>query len=209
MHPELEKLKQRRIIPVVTLANAQDASPLAEALIKGGLPCAEITLRTDAAIDSIRTMSQRKDIQVGAGTVLKIDQVKAAVDNGATFIVSPGLNPKVTQYCIEQKIPITPGITNPTDIEMALELGLEVVKFFPAEAFGGVKTLQAISTPYGMIQFIPTGGININNLVDYLRLPSVFACGGSWMVRSELIAKQQFDVITKLTKEAVSVCLLR
>ena len=166
MHPELKKLQQRRIIPVIVLEKSKDVSPLADALIAGGLPCAEITLRTDAAIESIRTMSQHKDVQVGAGTVLSIDQVKAAVDNGATFIDSPGLNPKVAQYCIEQQIPITPGITNPTDIEMALELGLNVLKFFPAEAFGGVKTLKAISAPYGMIQFIPTGGININNLVD-------------------------------------------
>lgn len=204
MHAELLKLEQIKVVPVVAINDAADAEPLANALVDGGLPCAEITFRTDAALASIKTMARLGNIQVGAGTVLKIDQVKAAVDAGATFMVSPGFNPKVVQYCVENNIPIAPGITNPTDIEMALEFELEVLKFFPAEAFGGINTLKALSAPYGAVKFIPTGGISANNLLDYLKFPKVLACGGSWMVKSDLIADKKFDEICALTKEAVS-----
>ncbi len=203
MPSTLEQFKKNRIIPVVAIHDANDADALAGALVAGGLPCAEITFRTDAAAEAIRIMAQRRDIQIGAGTILKVDQVKAALDAGATFMVSPGFNPKVVQYCVENQIMITPGISNPTDIEMALEYELEVLKFFPAEAFGGLKTLKAMSAPYGMIQFIPTGGITPGNLQEYLKFSKVLACGGSWMVKSDLIAEQKFDEITRLTREAV------
>ncbi|MBF0280092.1 MAG: bifunctional 4-hydroxy-2-oxoglutarate aldolase/2-dehydro-3-deoxy-phosphogluconate aldolase [SAR324 cluster bacterium] len=205
MHEILVKFQKHRIIPVVAIHEAKDAEPLADALIDGGLPCAEITFRTDAAEEAIRIMAQRSNIQVGAGTVLKVDQVKAAVDAGATFMVSPGFNPKVVEYCVENKILITPGISNPTDIEMALEYNLEVLKFFPAEAFGGLNTLKMMSAPYGMVQFIPTGGINTGNLQEYLKFSKVLAIGGSWMVKSDLISEKNFIEISRLTREAVTI----
>ena len=203
MNSVLQQLNNLRIIPVVAINDAKDAAPLAEALVEGGLPCAEITFRTSAAYQAIKTTAKRGDVLVGAGTVLKIDQAKQAVEAGAQFIVSPGFNPKVVQYCVENNIPITPGISNPTDIEMALDFDLQVVKFFPAEAFGGLETLKAMSAPYGMIKFIPTGGISAANLLDYLRFPKVLACGGSWMVKSDLISEAKFDEIKDLTKQAV------
>lgn len=193
-----------RIIPVVAIQDANDSVQLADTLIEGGLPCAEITFRTAAAIDAIRIMAQRGDILVGAGTVLKVDQVKAAVDAGAQFMVSPGFNPKVAGYCVENNIIITPGIITPSDIEAALDFGLEVLKFFPAEAFGGLKTLKAMSGPYATVEFIPTGGISPMNLLDYLQFSKVLACGGTWVAKSDLISEGKFDQILRNTKEAVS-----
>jgi len=205
MQNVLEKLGLLRIIPVVAIQNAKESRPLAEALIKGGLPCAEITFRTEAALAAIQEIAEMQDMLVGAGTVLMVDQVKAAVDAGARFIVSPGFNPQVVKYCVENNIPVTPGVCTPTDIEMALDFELKVVKFFPAEAFGGIKTLKALSAPYHMMKFIPTGGVNIHNLREYLAFPKVFACGGSWMVKSDLISNRKFAEITELTNEAVNV----
>jgi 2-dehydro-3-deoxyphosphogluconate aldolase/(4S)-4-hydroxy-2-oxoglutarate aldolase len=192
-----------RIIPVVAIHDAENAGPLADALIEGGLPSAEITFRTEAALDAISYMAKRGDIAVGAGTVLKVEQARKAVDSGACFIVSPGFNPKVVQYCVENHIPVTPGTSTPTDIEKALDFGLDIVKFFPAEAFGGIKTLKAISAPFGMMRFIPTGGIGPHNVIAYLNLPNIPACGGSWMVKSDLISKGKFTEITQLTREAM------
>lgn len=203
MTEALNKLGEIKLVPVVAIPSEDKAAPLAEALVAGGLPCAEITFRTDAAVAAMKIMALREDMLIGAGTVLKIDQVKAAVDAGATFMVSPGFNPKVVGYCVDNSIPITPGVSNPTDIEMALDFGLEVVKFFPAEAFGGLKTLKAMSAPYGMVRFIPTGGITPGNLLDYLAFEKVVACGGSWMVKKDLIVAGDFDRIQKLTAEAV------
>lgn len=203
MHTELERLQKTRVVPVLAVPEAKHAAPTAEALVAGGLPCAEITFRTGAAIDAIKTMAARGDMQVGAGTVLKVDQVKAAVDAGATFIVSPGVNPKVVQYCVDNAIPITPGVATPTDIETALDLGLEVLKFFPAETLGGLKALKAISAPYGMVQFIPTGGVTPDKLADYLAFPKVLACGGTWLAKADLITEGKFDVIEQLCREAV------
>ncbi len=203
MNNELEIIEKIRILPVIAIHDAQKADALASALVEGGLPCAEITFRTDAAADAIKLMARRKDIQVGAGTVLKIDQVKTAVDAGASFMVSPGFNPKVVGYCVDNQIPIVPGIANPTDIEMALEFGLKVLKFFPAEAFGGLKTLKAMSAPYGMIKFIPTGGINTKNVREYLKHPKVLACGGAWMVLPDWIQKGDFKKIKEETQKAV------
>ena len=204
MPTALEKVLQMKIIPVVAIHDAGHSDALADALIKGGLPCAEITFRTAAAADAIRTMAKRGDMLVGAGTVLTIDQVKLAVDAGATFMVAPGLNPRVVSYCREHNIPIIPGVATPTDIETALDLGLKILKYFPAEAFGGLKTLKAISAPYTTLKFIPTGGINADNVIAYLEHPKVVACGGSWMVKSALIAAGQFDEITSLTRKAVN-----
>ena len=203
MKERFQKVLNLRIIPVVAIHDAQNANPLADALIEGGLPSAEITFRTESALDAISCMAKRGDILVGAGTVLKVEQAREAVDSGACFIVSPGFNPKVVQYCVENHIPVTPGTSTPTDIERAIDFGLDVVKFFPAEAFGGVKTLKAISAPFGMMRFIPTGGIGPHNLIAYLSLPNIPACGGSWMVKSDLISKGKFTEIIRLTREAM------
>ena len=204
MREKFKKVIQHRIIPVVAIKEAENATPLAEALIEGGLPCAEITFRTATAVAVIETLAKRGDMLVGAGTVLKIEQVQTAVDAGACFIVAPGFNPKVVEYCLNHSIPVTPGVATPTDIEGALGFGLEIVKYFPAESFGGLKTLKAISSPYSMMKFIPTGGINIGNVSEYLCHPKVAAVGGSWMVKSSLISDRQFETITRLTKEAVA-----
>ncbi|HBR01097.1 MAG TPA: 2-dehydro-3-deoxyphosphogluconate aldolase [Ruminiclostridium sp.] len=208
MSDVLNQIFELGIVPVVKIDDAKDAVPLAQALIKGGLPVAEITFRTDAAEEAIRNITaELPDILVGAGTVLSVDQAKRAVKAGAEFIVSPGFNPKVVEYCVNEQIPITPGCSDPSDIEMALEFGLKVVKFFPAEASGGLKTLKAISAPYSMVRFIPTGGINENNLNEYLSFKKILACGGSWMVKDELIKNQRFDEIARLTREAVNLML--
>ncbi|MGI6788069.1 MAG: bifunctional 4-hydroxy-2-oxoglutarate aldolase/2-dehydro-3-deoxy-phosphogluconate aldolase [Aminobacterium colombiense] len=192
------------LVPVIKLDRSEDALPLGEALIKGGLPVAEVTFRTDAAEESIEQLtSHLPNLLVGAGTILTVDQVKKAVDAGAKFIVSPGFNPTIVDYCIEHKIPITPGVNSPSQVEMGLERGLSVLKFFPAEASGGVSMLKAMAGPYKDVKFIPTGGINAENLNTYLTLPMVHACGGSWMVKSDLVAAGAFNQIVTLVREAV------
>ena len=202
----LEKLGVLGIVPVVKIERAEDAVELGRALLAGGLPCAEITFRTAAAEDAIRRISSNlPEIIVGAGTVLSVDQASKAVSAGARFIVSPGFNQKVVDWCLQNEIPVTPGVLTPTEIDMALDRGLHILKFFPAEAMGGITTLKAISAPYGSVKFIPTGGINQNNLADYLALPSVHCCGGSWLAKTHLISAGKFDEITKLTREAMSV----
>lgn len=208
MNEVISQFQKLGIIPVVKIDHAKDAVPLAKALCEGGLPVAEVTFRTDAAEEAIRLMCEAcPDMLVGAGTVLTTEQVDRAVAAGAKFIVSPGLNPKVVAYCLEKKIPITPGTSSPTDIEAALELGLDVVKFFPAEASGGIAKIKAMSAPYPNVRFMPTGGINAKNLSSYLDFPKIVACGGSWMVSGELINSGNFDEITRLTREAVTTML--
>jgi len=208
MNKTLERIGELGIVPVVKIEKAEDALPLGRALINGDLPIAEITFRTSAAEESIKTLTgELPNLLVGAGTVLTVEQVKKAVSAGAQFIVSPGFNPKVVDYCIENSIPITPGINNPTQIEMALERGIEVVKFFPAEASGGLALLTSMSAPYSGVKFIPTGGINLNNLTSYLSNQKVHACGGSWMVKDDLISSGNFNEITRLTREAVAIML--
>jgi 2-dehydro-3-deoxyphosphogluconate aldolase/(4S)-4-hydroxy-2-oxoglutarate aldolase len=208
MNETLEKIGELGIIPVVKIEKAEDALPLGRALIDGDLPIAEITFRTSAAEESIKTLTRElPELLVGAGTVLTIKQARRAVSAGAQFIVSPGFNPKVVDYCLENSIPVTPGINNPTQIEMALERGIEVVKFFPAEASGGLPLLKSMSAPYTGIKFIPTGGIDPDNLNSYLSNKKVHACGGSWMVKVDLISSGNFAEITRLTKEAVSTML--
>lgn len=205
MNPIVEEISKIGIVPVIALDDAKDARPLAEALIKGGLPCAEVTFRTEAAEESIRIMSEEfPDMLVGAGTVLTKEQVDRAVNAGAKFIVSPGLNPKTVSYCLEKNVPIIPGTANPSDVEAAIELGLEAVKFFPAEAAGGINMIKAMSAPYGKIKFMPTGGITAANLKEYLDFNKILACGGSWMVKKDLVAAGKFDEIEALTKEAVT-----
>lgn len=198
----LEEIRRIRVIPVVAIRDSRDAEPLGEALVRGGLPCAEITFRTEAAPNSIRLLAHRGDLLVGAGTVLTVEQAKTAVDQGARFIVSPGFSPKVVQYCMDNHILVTPGVCTPTDISNALEYGLKVVKFFPAEAFGGLQTLKAVSAPFPGLQFIPTGGIGPKNLVEYLTFPKVLAVGGSWIAETDPISAGRFVEITRLACQA-------
>ncbi|MEG2378401.1 MAG: bifunctional 4-hydroxy-2-oxoglutarate aldolase/2-dehydro-3-deoxy-phosphogluconate aldolase, partial [Clostridia bacterium] len=208
MNDVLKQIGAYGVVPVVKIDNAADAVPLAKALVDGGLPVAEVTFRTDAAEDAIRAMAQAyPDMLLGAGTVLTTEQVDRAVNAGATFIVSPGLNPKIVKYCMDKGIPITPGCSNPSDIEAAIELGLDVVKFFPAEACGGLNAIKAMSAPYGGIKFMPTGGVSDKNLDSYLAFPKILACGGSWMVKDALIKNGQWDEITRMTREAVQLVL--
>jgi len=200
----LSRLADLKVIPVVAIDDAAWADPMGEALVAGGLPIAEVTFRTPAAAAAIKALAKRGDLLVGAGTVLSIDNVKTAIDNGANFIVTPGFSPTVVGYCVQNKIPITPGTVTATEIGWALEHGLNVVKFFPAEASGGLKTLKAVAAPYAMMRFVPTGGIVPDNLLDYLKFSQVLACGGSWMVSKELLANKRFDRIRDLAAQAVT-----
>ena len=203
MNEVLRKIGQMGIVPVVVLNDVKNAVPLAQSLINGGLPCAEVTFRTEAAQQSIAEISKNfPQMFVGAGTVLTTEQVDRAVDAGAKFIVSPGFNPKVVEYCIKKGYPVTPGIMTPTELEMALEFGLDVVKFFPAENAGGLKMIKAMAAPYTKMKFMPTGGINPQNVREYLQCDKILACGGSWMVKGDLINSGNFAEIEKLTKEA-------
>lgn len=206
MNEVLEKIQEIGIVPVVVLDDAKDAAPLAKALCEGGLPCAEVTFRTAAAEESIRIMSEQfPEMLVGAGTVLTTEQVDRAVAARAKFIVSPGMNPRIVKYCVEKGILITPGCANPSDIEQALENGLDVVKFFPAEPAGGLKMIKAMAAPYVGVKFMPTGGINQNNVRDYLAYDRILACGGSWMVKGDMVAAGEFDKIKELAAEAVEI----
>ena len=206
MNEVLNKLHEIGIVPVVVIDDAKDAIPLAKALIEGGLPCAEVTFRTAAAADAIKAIADNfPDMLVGAGTVLTTEQVDKAVAAGAKFIVSPGTNPKVVKYCVEKNIPITPGTCNPSDVEQALECGVNIVKFFPAEPAGGLKYIKAIAAPYVDVKFMPTGGINATNVRDYLAYNKIWACGGSWMVKGDLIKAGDFGKIKELTAEAVQI----
>ena len=206
MNPVLEQIQKTGIIPVVVLDDAKDAEPLAKALCEGGLPCAEVTFRTEAAEECIRIMSEKfPEMFVGAGTILTTEQVDRAVAAGAKFIVSPGLNPRIVKYCVEKGIVITPGCANASDMEQALENGLEVVKFFPAEPAGGLNMIKALAAPYVGLKFMPTGGISPKNVRDYLAYNRIIACGGSWMVKNELVKAGDFAAITEMAKECVQI----
>jgi 2-dehydro-3-deoxyphosphogluconate aldolase / (4S)-4-hydroxy-2-oxoglutarate aldolase len=201
----IERARAIGIIPVVSIPKLEHALPLAEALLEGGLPCAEITFRTVAAAEAVaRIRSRFPEIFLGAGTVLTIEQAETAISAGAEFIVSPGTNLTVVDYCLSKGVTIFPGVCTPTEVEMALSKGVDVLKFFPAEPMGGVKFLQAICAPYGNVRFIPTGGIDTKNIGQYLALPQVVACGGSWMVKPELFEAGDFAKVKQLTAEAVA-----
>jgi 2-dehydro-3-deoxyphosphogluconate aldolase/(4S)-4-hydroxy-2-oxoglutarate aldolase len=204
MHPVLEQISQIGIVPVIKIDDVEKAVPLAKALVAGGIPCAEVTFRTAQGEEAIRRIAAAMpEVLLGAGTVLTTNQVDRAIAAGAKFIVSPGLNPKVVAYCLTKGIPITPGCANPSDIECALELGLDVVKFFPAEQAGGLDYIKAVAAPYPSLKFMPTGGINAGNIVKYLGFEKILACGGSWMVTADLLDSGDFDEITRLCKEAI------
>ena len=206
MNPILEQLSKFGVVPVVVLNDAKDAEPLAKALCDGGLPCAEVTFRTAAADESIRTMTEKyPEMLVGAGTVLTTEQVDRAVAAGAKFIVSPGFDPEIVDYCLEKEILVLPGCVTPSEVAQGVKRGLKVLKFFPAEQYGGVATIKAMAAAYVGIQFMPTGGINPKNVKDYLACDKIFACGGSWMVKGDMIEAGEFDKIEALTKEAVAI----
>lgn len=198
-----EKFHEVGVVPVVVLEDVKDAVPLAQALVEGGLPCAEVTFRTAAAEESIRLMTEKfPEMLVGAGTVLTTEQVDAAVKAGAKFIVSPGFDPEIVDYCLEKEIPVLPGCISPSEVAQAVKRGLKTVKFFPAEQAGGVAMIKAMAAPYTGIKFMPTGGINAKNLEDYLSFDKIICCGGSWMVKGDMIRNGEFDQIQVMVKEA-------
>ncbi|MFQ2057208.1 bifunctional 4-hydroxy-2-oxoglutarate aldolase/2-dehydro-3-deoxy-phosphogluconate aldolase [Aeromonas veronii] len=200
-----EQLQALKVIPVIAIEQAEDIIPLGAALANNGLPVAEITFRSAATVEAIRLLRQSQpEMLIGAGTVLNREQVIAAKEAGATFIVSPGFNPNTVKACQELNIPIIPGVNNPSTIEAALEMGLTTLKFFPAEASGGSAMIKALLAPYTQITLMPTGGISTHNINEYLAIPRVIACGGSWMVDKKLIAEKQWEEIGRLTREAVA-----
>jgi 2-dehydro-3-deoxyphosphogluconate aldolase/(4S)-4-hydroxy-2-oxoglutarate aldolase len=199
----LDQVAALRLVPMVVIDKSDDAEAFGDALVKGGLPIAEITFRTPAGEPSIRALAKRPDLLVGAGTVLSTEQADRAMDAGAQFIVSPGTNPKVVEHVLKRGLPMVPGVVTPSEIDLATSLGATVLKFFPAEAMGGVATLKALAGPYPDVRFIPTGGITPEKVPSYLRLPSVVACGGSWMAPRDLLRAGRFDAITCLVEQAV------
>ena len=204
LHP-IEVCRQHKLVPVIAIKDADSAADLAAALASGGLPVVEITMRTEAAPAAMSKIAAAKaKVTLLAGTVTTPDQVKLAVDSGAEMIISPGLNTRVVEHCLKHDIPVLPGVCTPTEIETARNYGLKFLKFFPAEAYGGVKTLKALADVYSTFGFMPTGGINAQNLGDYLKLPIVVACGGSWMAPADLINQRKFDDITSLAAQAVT-----
>ena len=202
-----EKFYETGVVPVVVLEDAEDAVPLAQALVEGGLLSAEVTFRTAAAEESIRRMTEAfPQMLVGAGTVLTKEQVDAAAAAGAKFIVSPGFDPEIVDYCLKKKkIPVLPGCISPSEVAQAVKRGLTIVKFFPAEQAGGIAMIKAMAAPYTMVKFMPTGGINTKNLADYLSCDKILCCGGSWMVKGNLLKEGKFDEVCKLTKEAKAI----
>ncbi len=208
MSKNMEKIFEIGLVPLVVLDNAADAVPLAKALVAGGIPVAEVTFRTDAAKDAIAQMAQHvPDLMVGAGTVHTVEKAKEAVEAGAQFIVTPGFIPDVVRYCVENDIDIIPGTVSPADIEQAMSFGLTTCKFFPAEAYGGVKTLKALAGPYADIRFMPTGGVNAENMNEYLSLPNVAAVGGSFMLPGSLVKEKNWAGITALCQETLKKAL--
>ena len=198
-----ERFEKLGVVPVVVMEDAKDAVPLATALVEGGLPCAEVTFRTEAAEESIRLMTEQfPEMLVGAGTVLTVEQVDAAVRAGAKFIVSPGFDAEIVDYCLKNEIPVFPGCISPSEVAQAVKRGLKVVKFFPAEPAGGISMIKAMAAPYTGLKFMPTGGINAKNLGEYLSCDKIVCCGGSWMVKGELVKTGEFNKIRQLTEEA-------
>ena len=204
MNEVLQRVYQIGIIPVIAIDDADKAVPLAQALVKGGLPAAEVTFRTAAGEEAIRRIAAEvPDMLVGAGTVLTTEQADRAIAAGAQFIVSPGFNPAVTRYVIDKGVPMMPGTATPGEMEQAMSMGLDVVKFFPAEQNGGVAKLKAVAGPYTTLRWMPTGGVNTKNMMDYLSFDKIIACGGTWMVKKDLIEGEKWDEITRICQDAV------
>lgn len=202
MRDVMNEIAGLKLIPMVVMDNAELAQPFGDALVRGGLPIAEITFRTPAAEASIRALADRGDLLVGAGTVLTTEQADRAIDAGAQFIVAPGTNPTVVEHVLQRGVPMVPGVVTPSEIELAMSLGVATLKFFPAEAMGGVATLKALAGPYPDVRFIPTGGITPELAPSYVRLRSVIACGGSWMAPRDLLSAGRFDAVTALIEQA-------
>lgn len=201
----LEQVEAKKIVPVVKLDRASDARALGEALCAGGLPVAEVTFRTDAAEESIRIMKREfPEMMVGAGTVVNVEQAERALAAGASFLVSPGISRSVVEFALDHKLPIFPGTCTPSEVMTAMEYELLVVKFFPAAQYGGLNTIKALAAPFSSVRFMPTGGINASNIMEYLASDKIIACGGSWMVKDSLINAGDFEEITRLTAEAVA-----
>lgn len=206
MNSVIEKIKKLKVVPVIVLKKAEDVLPLGEILIENGLPVAEITFRSDAAEDAIKLLkSKMPDMLIGAGTLLNTESIQKAADAGCDFFVSPGFNPVNVAYAREKDLLIIPGVNNPTHVEQAMDMGLSILKFFPAAISGGVDMLKAFGSVYPEVSFMPTGGINADNINDYLSLFNVSACGGSWMVSKDLIESHEWDTVARLVKEAVSI----
>ncbi|MGG4662162.1 bifunctional 4-hydroxy-2-oxoglutarate aldolase/2-dehydro-3-deoxy-phosphogluconate aldolase [Providencia vermicola] len=204
MNQLIERIKKLNVVPVITINHAEHGAPLAKALVENGLPCAEVTFRTPAAVQAIKNMrAAYPELLIAAGTVLTTEQVDQAIDAGVDFIVSPGFNPKIVAYCQQKKVIIIPGVNSPSLVEQALEFNLTTLKFFPAEASGGVAMLKALSAVYP-VKFMPTGGIGVKNIKEYTALPSVLVCGGSWMVPNDLIDKEDWQALGKLIAEAAT-----
>ncbi|HDN2512598.1 TPA: bifunctional 4-hydroxy-2-oxoglutarate aldolase/2-dehydro-3-deoxy-phosphogluconate aldolase [Providencia rettgeri] len=205
MNQLIERIKKLNVVPVITINHAEHGAPLAKALVENGLPCAEVTFRTPAAVQAIKNMrAAYPELLIAAGTVLTTEQVDQAIDAGVDFIVSPGFNPKIVAYCQQKKVIIIPGVNNPSLVEQALEFNLTTLKFFPAEASGGVAMLKALSAVYP-VRFMPTGGIGVKNIKEYTALPSVLVCGGSWMVPNDLIDKEDWQALGKLIAQAAAI----
>jgi 2-dehydro-3-deoxyphosphogluconate aldolase/(4S)-4-hydroxy-2-oxoglutarate aldolase len=205
MHEVLERIGKLRLVPMVVIDVVEHATGFGDALAAGGLPVAEVTFRTEAAQAAIRTLAKRGDLLVGAGTVLSKEQADRAIDAGAAFLVAPGTNPEVIDHCLLRSVPIVPGVATPSEIEQAMSFGLTALKFFPAENLGGVAMLKALAGPYANVRFVPTGGITPEKLPEYLKLPQVLACGGSWLAPREALAKGDFVTIRKLIEQAVKI----
>lgn len=201
----IDQIARMKLIPMVVLDKAEHAGPFGDALVKGGLPAAEITFRTSAAEQAIRALARRGDLLVGAGTVLNTEQADRAIDAGAQFLVAPGTNPRVVEHVLKRGATMVPGVATPSEIEQAMSLGVSTLKFFPAETMGGVAALKALAGPYPDVQFVPTGGITSDSLPAYLKLSSVVACGGSWLAPRQLLANGDFAEITQLVREAVQI----
>jgi len=202
MNNVLSCIAELKLIPMVVMDKAEHAGSFGDALVAGGLPVAEITFRTPAAESAIRALSQRGDLLVGAGTILTTEQADRAIGAGAQFLVAPGTNPKVVEHVLKRGVTMVPGVVTPSEIELAMSLGVTTLKFFPAETMGGVATLKALAGPYPDVRFVPTGGITPELLPNYLRLPSVVACGGSWLAPRDLLSAGKFDAIARLIEQA-------
>ncbi|WP_295899425.1 bifunctional 4-hydroxy-2-oxoglutarate aldolase/2-dehydro-3-deoxy-phosphogluconate aldolase [uncultured Vibrio sp.] len=200
-----ERLSEIKVVPVIAIKDASKAAKLAEVLIENGLPCAEVTFRTEQAFDAIKAMREAfPEMLIGSGTVLTTDQVDQSIEAGVNFVVSPGFNPTTVKYCQQRNITIVPGVNNPSLVEQAMEMGLRTLKFFPAEPSGGVNMLKALTAVYP-VKFMPTGGVSPKNVNDYLAIPSVLACGGTWMVPNDLIDNEQWDELAKFVREVAGI----
>lgn len=200
-----QRLAEIKVIPVIAISDATKAVKLAQVLIENGMPCAEVTFRTEQAALAMKLMRDAyPEMLIGAGTVLSSQQVDEAIEAGVDFVVSPGLNPTTVKYCQQRNVAIIPGINNPSQVEQAMEMGLDTVKFFPAEPSGGIAMLKSLSAVYP-VKFMPTGGINPSNVNDYLAIPSVFACGGTWMIPNDLINNEQWDELAILIKKVADI----